>query len=82
MTRPERLYGDSPWKMIPLPEPVHVEAGKSYHVDFDADGVPFVKEIPSGGVTFPGGGTITSVALFGPDSLARGPALHYYPEET
>lgn len=56
-------FETSPWKMIELPDPVRVEAGKHYEVGIDDNGRPYVTEISSGGATFPEGGTITSVGI-------------------
>ena len=59
------LFRESPWKSIPLPEPVHVEPGKHYVMDIDAEtGQPSVREAAAG-LTFPQAGTITALMVFG-----------------
>jgi len=66
----EKLFGESPWKSILLPEPVPVEAGKHYEIGIGAEGVPYVKEIPSGGLTFERAATITAVHIYSVGTMA------------
>lgn len=60
----EKLFGDGPWKKVPFPEPVHVEAGKNYEVGIGTDGVPYCREIERGGIAFSQAGTLWSVGLY------------------
>ena len=82
----ERLFGRTPWSTVPLPEPIHVEPGKSYQVTYDLD-TPAIREIPDGdqvpadAIRFSVPGTVTVVTLFHPDTLTPGPAVFYLPEE-
>lgn len=62
---PAQLFNSAPgrWENIPLPEPVHVEAGKHYEVGVDGSAA-YLREVAEGGITFKTDGTVTAVYVF------------------
>lgn len=59
------------WQTYPLPEPINVEAGKTYEVTWDNEGAPSLKEQPDGGLLFEKDGAVMAVGLFVPDAGHR-----------
>lgn len=69
-----RAAGLGTWDKVPLPEPVHVEAGKTYEYGIGDDGVPYVREAVHGaGQLVCRDGTITGLL-----TISDGPPeVHY-----
>lgn len=58
------------WKTIPLDEPVQVEAGKAYTIEYGPNGATVI-EVPdpdAGGLRFAQDGMVTGVREWKPDA--------------
>ena len=68
------------WDKVPLPEPVHVEAGKTYEYGIGDDGAPYVREVSTNSVQtlkFDRDGTITGILTISDGASA----VHYMADE-